>query len=95
MLVPPVPGPRHDLARVALVLLLRRVALEPDVVADVKVEQRPALAARPARDELVEGDVVGQDAVLLDVEEVGGGGGAELSELGGELGPVFSFFFFL
>ena len=39
----------------------------------------------------MEGDVVREDAVLLDVEEVGGRGGAELPELRGEQGPIFFF----
>ena len=70
MLVPPVPGPSHDLPGVALVFFFGGVALQPDVVADIEMEKGPAFPACFSRNQLVEADVLWEDAVLLDVEEV-------------------------
>eukprot|EP00958_Prasinococcus_capsulatus_P016337 scaffold1803_cov320-Prasinococcus_capsulatus_cf.AAC.7 len=53
-----VPVPLHNLAGVRLVLLLGGVAAQAHVLVHVEVVQRPRLAARLGRDELVKGEVL-------------------------------------
>eukprot|EP00408_Alexandrium_pacificum_P063964 CAMPEP_0171177660 /NCGR_PEP_ID=MMETSP0790-20130122/12352_1 /TAXON_ID=2925 /ORGANISM="Alexandrium catenella, Strain OF101" /LENGTH=304 /DNA_ID=CAMNT_0011642561 /DNA_START=351 /DNA_END=1262 /DNA_ORIENTATION=+ len=65
----------------AFVLLDAHVVGHPNVVVDVEVEERPGLPARLLLDELVEGHVVRDDQVLLDVHEVVQRGRAELGEV--------------
>mmetsp|Transcript_37622 Transcript_37622/g.95093 ORF Transcript_37622/g.95093 Transcript_37622/m.95093 type:complete len:365 (-) Transcript_37622:53-1147(-) len=72
--------PLDYLARVRLVLLLGGVVGDANVVVDLKVEERAALAARFVHDELVESHGGGDDEVLLDVHHVGHLGGAHLAE---------------
>ena len=53
----------------ALVLLNGRVALHAYVLVHIKVEQRPALAARLLHNEIIEGHSVRDDQVLLDIHQ--------------------------
>ena len=69
MLVLLEPTPVHHLAGVRVLLLHVGPAPEPDVVVDVKVKQRPALAPRLVHDEVVERRGVREDEVLLYVHE--------------------------
>lgn len=52
-----------------LVLLDAGVVLRSDVLMDIKVEERPALATRLGRDEVVEAEVVGDYEVLFHVHQ--------------------------
>ena len=58
MLVPLVIAPFHNLARVRLILLYRRIREQPHVIVHVKIEQRPRLPARLVHDEIIEGVVL-------------------------------------
>ena len=70
--------PHSDLALRAL-SGVRLVLLDPmveraqsHIIVHVKVEERPRLAPRPGENEIVKGDAVRHDEVLLDINEVRG-----------------------
>ena len=63
-----VPASLTDLAWVALVLLNPSVIGHTDVVVDVEVEQRAALPTCFGHDEIIEGVIVGNDEVLLNIQ---------------------------
>ena len=46
--------------------------LHSDVIMDVKVEERTALATNSADDQIIEADGLWDDEILLDVHEVAG-----------------------
>jgi len=65
-----VPAPLDDFAGVGLVFLDCSVSHHSNVVVDIKVEQRPGLAAGFVGDKVVEGVVVWDNKILLDVHQV-------------------------
>jgi hypothetical protein len=85
VLVPLVPAAVHDLARVRLVLLHADVVHHPDVLVHVEVEERTRLAPGLGDDEVVEGDVVRDDEVLLHVAQAVAAQPAHLAEVGRQL----------
>ena len=51
-------------------LLYTGVMLQPNIIIHVKVKQWPAFASGLGDDQIIEGHVVGQDQVLLDIHEI-------------------------
>ena len=55
-----------------VILLFGGIMLHSDVIMDVKVEERTALATNSADDQIIEADGLWDDEILLDVHEVAG-----------------------
>lgn len=81
MLVALVVRALHDLARVGLILLDTGIVGQADVVVHIKAEQRAGLSAGLVDNEVVEGVVVGDDQILLDVHHVIDADAPQLLEL--------------
>mmetsp|Transcript_27537 Transcript_27537/g.60237 ORF Transcript_27537/g.60237 Transcript_27537/m.60237 type:complete len:243 (+) Transcript_27537:753-1481(+) len=87
MLVAVVPMPLHHFARVRVRLLHTRIVHHTHVLVHAEIKQGSRFASCLVDDEFVEGEVLGQDEILLDVHEVVDADSPQLPELRGQLVP--------